>query len=131
MNLTESRSPGVPQVKPLNLTEPTGPGGVTQVKPLNLTEPSGPSGIVQQEKTLRKFARLKNQLYAATTAVVPPGGAEDGAGGGEDDEEDSLGYEDDFSIGIDLPLAADTTSGIANRLTSAKINIPNKVRGEV
>ena len=43
--------------------------------------------------------------------MVPPGGAEDGAGGGEDDEEDSLGYEDDFSIGIDLPMAADTTSG--------------------
>eukprot|EP00092_Neocalanus_flemingeri_P005238 GFUD01005631.1.p1 GENE.GFUD01005631.1~~GFUD01005631.1.p1 ORF type:complete len:1719 (+),score=531.92 GFUD01005631.1:116-5272(+) len=28
-----------------------------------------------------------------------------------DSEEDSLGYEDDFSVGIDLPLALDSTSG--------------------
>ena len=29
----------------------------------------------------------------------------------EDEEEDSIGYEDDFSIGIDLPLQLDVTSG--------------------
>jgi hypothetical protein len=28
-----------------------------------------------------------------------------------DSEEDSLGYEDDFSVGIDLPAAMDNTSG--------------------
>ena len=30
-----------------------------------------------------------------------------------DSEEDSLGYEDDFSVGIDLPAAMDNTSGNA------------------
>lgn len=29
----------------------------------------------------------------------------------EEEEEDSTGYEDDFSIGIDLPIPLDLTSG--------------------
>ena len=60
----------------------------------------GPSS--EEDKGLRKFARLRGRLYSAEADVE----AED-----EEEDEESLGYEDDFSIGIDLPLANDTTSG--------------------
>ena len=32
-------------------------------------------------------------------------------GEGESEEEEMSGYDDDFSVGIDLPLAVDSTSG--------------------
>ena len=51
----------------------------------------------QDQGTLRRFARGRPRL-------VP---TED-----EEEDEDSIGYEDDFSIGIDLPLQLDVTSGL-------------------
>ena len=36
---------------------------------------------------------------------------EEEVGEGESEEEEMSGYDDDFSVGIDLPLAVDTTSG--------------------
>ena len=41
-----------------------------------------------------------------------PGFGQEGAEGeSEEEEEEMSGYDDDFSVGIDLPLAVDSTSG--------------------
>ena len=51
---------------------------------------------IDSDKNIRKFARNR---------ILIPAASED------EDEEDSMGYDDDFSIGIDLPNATDLTSG--------------------
>jgi len=58
--------------------------------PLN-EEPEEP------DRNIRKFARSRIPAPAPVSE--------------DEDEEDSLGYEDDFSIGLDLPNATDVTSG--------------------
>ena len=40
-----------------------------------------------------------------------PGFGQEGAEGESEEEEEMSGYDDDFSVGIDLPLAVDSTSG--------------------
>ena len=52
--------------------------------------------LESDQGTLRRFARGRPRMVVAEE---------------EDEEEDSIGYEDDFSIGIDLPLQLDVTSG--------------------
>jgi hypothetical protein len=61
--------------------------------------------------TTRRFnafkAKPRSSAHAAAVAAAAvAAGDED-----DEDEDDSLGYEDDFSSGIDLPITLDVTSG--------------------
>lgn len=65
------------------------------------------------EKNIRPFAAFKQK---PRTVVIDDDFEE---------EDDSFGYEDDFSIGIDLPVGAEATSGIKKILRFSPFLVPN------
>ena len=57
--------------------------------------------------------RREVDLLKAITPDRQSRGREEEEADSEDDNEDQFsGYDDDFSVGIDLPMAMDTTSGL-------------------
>ena len=63
--------------------------------------------IQDNNKTKEECLEIPTHKCADIVKSIP----ENILGEESDSEEDSLGYEDDFSVGIDLPAAMDNTSG--------------------